>query len=212
MILEKLAHNGNAARWLLVLATVAFPLAAFSATHTVQFGGSVGFAYSPKSFTANLGDTVKWTGDFSMHPLSSTTIPTGAVAWHNGSGTSPYIYVIKVAGTYDYKCDVHAVMTGSFSVAATGSNGIPQIRPAEKPALQIETDRGNTIIGIPGSQTGIFSLKLYNALGVGLMNFPALQKTPGTLRFSLPKLPKGLYIVRVFTQGEILTKSFSIPE
>ena len=41
-----------------------------AATHTVEFGGSFGYTYSPGNFSANVGDTVMWKGDFTMHPLS----------------------------------------------------------------------------------------------------------------------------------------------
>ena len=91
-----------------------------AATHVVDFGGSLGFKYSPASFSAAVGDTVKWVGDFTMHPLSSTTIPTNAQTWHVTSGSS-FNYRITVAGDYNYKCDLHvgAGMTGSFKVVTT---------------------------------------------------------------------------------------------
>jgi plastocyanin len=90
-------------------------------THIVQFGGTVGFAYSPKTFSASVGDTVKWQGDFTMHPISSTSVPATAATWHNASG-AVFTYVIAVPGTYQYHCDVHASfgMTGSFSANPAG--------------------------------------------------------------------------------------------
>jgi plastocyanin len=53
----------------------------WATTHVVQFGGSLGFVFSPKDFSATVGDTVEWEGDFSVHPLSSTTIPANAPSW-----------------------------------------------------------------------------------------------------------------------------------
>jgi plastocyanin len=90
----------------------------WATTHVVQFGGSFGFAYSPSSLAAHVGDTVKWEGDFSMHPLSSTSVPATAQTWHAGSGSS-FIYAIKVAGSYDYHCDFHFAsgMAGSFTAS-----------------------------------------------------------------------------------------------
>jgi plastocyanin len=92
----------------------------WATTHVVQFGGSVGFAYSPSSFSAKVGDTVKWEGAFSAHPLSSTSVPATAQTWSVSTGSS-FVYVIKVAGTYNYQCDLHFAggMIGSFT--ATGS-------------------------------------------------------------------------------------------
>jgi plastocyanin len=92
--------------------------------HVIQFGGSLGFAYSPKSLAVVVNDTVTWVGDFGFHPLSSTTIPAGATPFSNGSGSS-FKYVVTVAGTYDYQCDNHGVtdgMVGSFTASITGIN------------------------------------------------------------------------------------------
>ena len=89
-------------------------------TQVVQFGGTLGFTYSPSSFNAKVGDTVEWEGDFTMHPLTSTTIPTGAASWQNTTGTA-FKYVIEVPGSYDYHCEIHYTigMAGSFTVSAT---------------------------------------------------------------------------------------------
>jgi plastocyanin len=214
MMNKNLSKTRGIALHMLLLAAFAIPLNTLAITHTVQFGGSFGMTYSPKSFSADLGDTVKWTGDFSVHPLSSTTIPSSAATWHNGSGTNPYIYVIKVAGTYNYQCDVHvsAGMIGSFTVSPVGINAAPRMSHAEKLALNITVDRGHAVIDIAGFTSGISSLKLYSALGAELAKFPAQNKASGLSRYVLPKLPKGLYIARAFTQGEILTKTFSVPE
>jgi plastocyanin len=90
----------------------------WATVHVVQFGGSFGFAYSPSTFPAHVGDTVKWEGDFSMHPLSSTSVPSGAQTWHVTSGSS-FNYPITVAGSYAYHCDLHFAggMAGTFTAA-----------------------------------------------------------------------------------------------
>jgi plastocyanin len=89
----------------------------FATTHVVQFGGSHGFTYSPALFSATVGDTVRWEGAFSSHPLSSTSVPAGAATWTQASGSS-FSYAIKVAGSYKYQCDIHVAsgMIGSFTV------------------------------------------------------------------------------------------------
>lgn len=98
-----------------MLALILTSVRAAADTHVVQFGGTFGFAYSPKEFSAKVGDTVLWSGDFSAHPLSSASIPKGAQSWHNVTGAL-FSYTIKVAGTYHYQCDVHfgMGMVGSF--------------------------------------------------------------------------------------------------
>jgi plastocyanin len=108
--------SGNCRIFIAVLCFSAQGL--WATTHVVQFGGSFGFAYSPSSLAAHVGDTVKWEGDFSMHPLSSTSVPATAQTWHAGSGSS-FIYAIKVAGSYNYHCDIHfsSGMAGSFTAS-----------------------------------------------------------------------------------------------
>ena len=69
-------------------------LPAGATTHVVKFGGSAGLKYVPAAFAATAGDTVTWEGDFSVHPLSSTTLPAGAATWHVATGTR-FTYVIK---------------------------------------------------------------------------------------------------------------------
>jgi plastocyanin len=214
MINKSVSSSGRMISKLLLLGIVAVPLTAPAVTHTVQFGGSLGNVYSPKSLTANIGDTIKWTGDFSMHPLSSTTIPASATAWHMGSGTTPFEYVIKISGTYNYKCDTHVSlgMIGSFTVNTVGTIGNPGIFPVENLAFQIIVSRGYTVARIRNSEPGTFSLKLYDALGSVLNVTPAVQREYGEYRYSFSRLPKGLYIARVAAKGKNFTRSFSIPE
>jgi plastocyanin len=102
----------------ILMMVMVFPMkGVFATTHVVQFGGSHGFTYSPSLFSATVGDTVHWEGDFSLHPLSSTLVPAGAATWSQASGSS-FVYAVKVAGSYKYQCDVHAGigMIGSFTV------------------------------------------------------------------------------------------------
>jgi plastocyanin len=96
--------------------------------HTVQFGGNLGLTFSPKSFSATVGDTVEWDGDFGPHVLSSTTIPAGAASWHNATGTT-FRYVITVAGSYNYQCDIHVSlgMIGSFTASGSAVREIPRL-------------------------------------------------------------------------------------
>lgn len=101
---------------ILVLCLV--PLAfAGATTHIVTF---VCCEYTPPSLQAAVGDTIEWQGNFSEHPLSSTTIPPGAPPFANSTGTT-FSYRIQIAGTYNYHCDFHTPsMAGSFTASAGG--------------------------------------------------------------------------------------------
>ena len=78
------------------------------------------FSFSIVSFDAVLGDTVKWTLVSGTHTTTSTSVPLGAATWDytfTGVGDS-FIYVIDVAGVYEYHCSFHPlIMVGSFSTS-----------------------------------------------------------------------------------------------
>lgn len=99
-----------------LLLAVIMSSTAFSTVHVIQFGGTFGNAYVPPSLTVTVGDTIEWQGPFSVHPLSSTSVPAGASAWHNGTGTV-FDYVVGIPGAYNYQCDVHGGlgMVGAFT-------------------------------------------------------------------------------------------------
>ena len=75
--------------WVMVLLTTVTTLHA--TTHVVQFGGTFGFTYSPNSLNVSEGDTVQWEGDFSMHPLSSTSVPVGASSFNQAFRQRIYV-------------------------------------------------------------------------------------------------------------------------
>ncbi len=89
--------------------TLLFALLLLSATsvfannYTITFPN---FAYIPDSLNVNVGDVITWTGSFSFHPLESTSIPAGAVAFSSSTGTT-YAYTITTPGTYRYHCAIH---------------------------------------------------------------------------------------------------------
>jgi|GEM_PF-6876220 plastocyanin len=119
--------NNVRCNWILsAIFSLVFAFSACAMTHVINFGGSLGFVYSPSQLNADVGDTISWRGDFSVHPLSSTSVPSGAAAFSNSSGTQ-FDYVIKVAGSYRYQCDVHFSigMVGSFTV--TGTSVVPRV-------------------------------------------------------------------------------------
>jgi plastocyanin len=132
-----------------VLAVVA---CAGAATHVIQFGGGVGLNYVPNTLNVTVGDVVQWQGDFSMHPLSSVSVPVGAATWHNGAGTS-FSYTVTVAGAYHYQCDIHGSlgMTGSFTAAGTGV----QSRATPATALPVARTATRAVYDLAGRQVPV---------------------------------------------------------
>ena len=86
-----------------------------SGTTVVQFGGTLGNNYGPATVTINVGDTVEWQGDFSVHPLVSDD-----GLWGTVSSNSAFSFTFNSPGTYTYHCQVHQAlgMTGEVIVLA----------------------------------------------------------------------------------------------
>ena len=141
----------------------------YATNHIIRFGGTFGNNYSPSELAVTVGDTVTWQGTFSSHPLSSTSIPQGAVSFHNGSGSS-FAYVVQVSGNYNYECDFHASsgMTGSFS--ATISSVEENSLSAQPAIFLLEQNHPNpfnpiTTIRYHLPITSNVELSIYNLLG-----------------------------------------------
>lgn len=106
---------------LLLSLIVSFAAHATTLTITVQ-----DFSFTPKNTTINLGDTLMFTWVNGSHTTTSTSIPSGAVAWDhpmNAANTS-FIYVPAVAGTYNYQCTPHASMGHVGSFIVNGTSGV----------------------------------------------------------------------------------------
>ena len=191
---------------LLFAVALIYSTSALATTHVVQFGGSLGFVYSPSSFSASVGDTVKWEGDFSMHPLSSTSVPSGAATFHMGSGTS-FSYVIHDAGTYDYRCDVHVSigMVGSFTAAASAV-----LRHAgvitNSASVALFTSGGRTF-GRLSLTTGEFvSGSLFGLDGRKLATVINTRLGPGVYAISLSNRVRGMQVFRISAGGREIFK------
>jgi plastocyanin len=188
-------------------------LSVFSAqatTHTIQFGGEVGLNYLPNQLNVSVGDTVRWVGSFSFHPLSSTSVPQGANSFSSSAG-STFSYVVPVAGTYNFHCTVHAVMTGSFTA------GVSAVSPAE---IASQPSSFNLVQNYPNP---------FNARTMIKFNLPAAQRVELTIysitgaeiatlidgyvpagEFTVPfeagNLSSGVYFYQLVSENHIETK------
>jgi plastocyanin len=99
----------------LALALVVAPVVAADRTVTIQ-----GFAFSPKTVSVNVGDTVTWrNNDDTAHTATdSGKFNTGDI----GPGAAKSV-TFKAAGTYSYICAIHPTMTGTVVVRAAGGGG-----------------------------------------------------------------------------------------
>jgi plastocyanin len=169
--------------WVIVLFTVAGTTHA--TTHVIQFGGSFGLTYSPNSLSISVGDTVEWEGDFITDPLSSTSVPTGAQKFYQGTG-NVFTYPVTVAGSYQYQCDVNfsSGMVGSITVSS--STGIENGKSFFTPyVFNLKQNYPNpfnpsTSILFSVASRSFVSLKIYNVIGKEVATIVSEELSPGT--------------------------------
>jgi plastocyanin len=79
-----------------------------------------GMAFSPASLTVAVGTTVTWTNnDAIAHTVTSDSslFDSGAITASGGyGGGGTYNYTFTTAGTYNYHCTIHTMMTGKIIV------------------------------------------------------------------------------------------------
>jgi hypothetical protein len=138
---------------------------------------------------------------FATHPLISTTIPPGALSFSNSSGTE-FKYVVTLPGTYNYQCDVHAGMVGSFTAAATAvakdqNSGIPG-------SLQLLQNYPNpfnpsTTIGYALPRDARVTLTILNIIGQEVATLVQGEQEAGyhEVRFDGGGLPSGVYVYKL---------------
>lgn len=97
---------------------------ATAAIRTVAFGGTTGFAYSPKCITVAAGQQVTFSGMFASHPLR----PGVGATTTAGSPNNPIMatstgttvnFTFPTAGMYPYNCQLHD---------GSGMNGVVKVQ------------------------------------------------------------------------------------
>ncbi|MCX6120121.1 MAG: T9SS type A sorting domain-containing protein [Ignavibacteriales bacterium] len=177
---------------------------AHATTHVIQFGGSFGETYSPSSMNVSVGDTIEWEGSFSFHPLSSTSVPAGALSFHQASGTV-FSYPVAIAGTYLYQCDFHASlgMTGLFNAATiTGvDNNQNSLRPDVFRLNQNFPNPFNptTMISFDLPFQTSVSIKVYNLIGQEVATILNENMDAGSYSkiWNAASIPSGVYLYRL---------------
>jgi len=146
-----------------------------------------------------------WEGAFSVHPMTSTTIPAGSQSWHNTTGNS-FRYVITVPGEYNYKCEVHTGMRGSFTVDNGTAVGMSAAlhRRSRVPALSVTGMRHseNLTIRIVTERPGMAELQVTDLHGVNIASIKNMGMTTGINHVRLKgAAAPGWYCIRMKFNG-----------
>jgi plastocyanin len=188
------------------------PVQMFATTHIVHFGD---YFFSPNSFSAQVGDTVTWQGDFSMHNTTSESIPAGAAPWSYGSTSdTTFSYVIKVAGTYHYECTFHVSlgMVGLFTVTAASAVRPTTAAPhgANSISVQALSHSGKLSLQLTLPQAGIVSFKIFNSAGRQVLSLGSLRLKAGANVIPLTALPSGSYHLKLIANEATVTQTLSL--
>ncbi len=191
------------------------PVQMFATTHIVHFGGSLGDVFSPDSFSAHVGDTVKWNGPFSMHTTTSESIPTGAASWSHGPASdTTFSYVIKMVGTYHYECTIHVAvgMVGVFTVTAASGVRSSTAAPVGSNTIAVHALPlpGKVFLLLTLPQAEVVSYKIINVAGRQLLADDGRKFEAGVNAIPLTALSNGIYLIKLIANGATVINTFSI--
>lgn len=188
---------------------VGFAIQTNATTHQILFGGATGFRYAPNILDVAVGDTIVWSGDFGSHPLASTSVPATAMPFSNSSG-SVFSYIIKVAGSYTFHCQIHSSMTGTIT---TSSAGVRENAIATIALLNYPNPVGSSTsfhFNLPTS--GNVSMKLYDIKGNMVADVMNGYRPSGENEVSLntQNLANGTYICKFESGVYLITREIVV--
>ena len=156
------------------------------------------FKFLDANITIQLGDTVQWLPldvPMMVHTITSTNIPTGAVAfdqiWQAPADTF-FQYVPQIAGLYEYQCTPHAIsynMVGSINVI----DGAANIDGSDQTEI-------NPIIYPNPTSNVVYIDKLYSKSKYNIYNHRGELIMAGKVdkTINLSTLKHGNYIIEIF--------------
>ncbi|HJY64712.1 MAG TPA: T9SS type A sorting domain-containing protein [Ignavibacteria bacterium] len=180
---------------------------------------SVGaMTFAPATASVTVGDTIKWVWVERFHTTTSTTIPTGALPWDAPiDSTHPsFIYVVAVAGQYDYRCNFHYLlgMVGTFNASPIGIINITGNIPGKFELYQNYPNPFNptTNIEFNVAENGFVSLKVFDITGREIENLVHENLQRGTYRvdWSGSGITSGVYFYTLKTSSFSDTKKMML--
>lgn len=191
---------------LLVLSMVA--VGSFAQTKVICTFGN--FAYNPETLpTLSIGDTVEWRGNFKNHPLTSDTIPAGALPFGKSDGNTPYQYVVTHEGHYSFFCAFHGTsqgMVGRFNVVTNSVKNAPSVSGIKLEQNYPNPALGMTNIGFSLEKATAVTISLYTSTGEFVKSLASGTFDGGkqSVTVDASTLPNGVYFYRLSANGETL--------
>lgn len=194
-----------------ILLMGAFCINAFATIHTVTVNSNFFF---PSSFSASVGDTVRWVWVSGSHTTTSTTIPGCATIWNAPmtSSNDTFEYVIPCDSTYNYKCTPHG-FTGTFTATVAGieeNDPFSDLKMLVKFFPNPVTVSGK--VTFECSQPTNMSLAIYDLNGRMLQEHSMRSENgENKFEFDTASLPAGTYIYSLASDDKkIVSGKFSV--
>jgi len=166
------------------------------------------FSFSPASFTAVVGDTVKWVWSAGTHTTTSTSVPAGANTWNNpmNSSNTTFEYIITTPGNYNYWCAIHTTMMEASFTA--NPNSVPVITDSNKVVAFVFPNPANAQLTVKLSNyTPDNELVITDMLGKEI-DRTTLKSTSNIIDIS--GWQKGVYLYTVRRNTEVMKGKFEI--
>lgn len=197
--------------YLLIILIVALQAIASATTHTITTSG---FAFAPDSINANVGDTVIFNVNFSVHTVQQVSSATWAAngttplsgGFANSSGSTYQVVMTQAdVGVIYYVCTIHVASTQMkgriFVAGGTGIENIPSAaalpypNPADKQLNLLTTSTGN------------ISYTITDLLGQTIRKGIEFATAQGTLTVDVSTIPDGNYILSMTNAEGIASKN-----
>jgi plastocyanin len=162
-------------------------------------GTGVANQFFPSAVTANVGDVIQFILASGTHNVTSVTVPATAAAMSSGNMSTPgqmYNYTVTVAGTYSYRCTLHAGMNGTVTASAVGIAD-----PSIDLLTQVYPNPFRDKITVKYS--GIEKVEFYNVVGEKVKSVE-MDQIEGKIEVDMETLPSGIYFFRSYKDGDIV--------
>ncbi len=199
----------------LIFTAIFFLIFILARTYTNTQVISVGsMTFTPSTASVTVGDTIKWVWVERFHTTTSTAVPAGAVTWDAPiDSTHPsFIYVVAVAGQYNYRCNFHYLMgmVGTFNASPIGIINITSNTPEKFELYQNYPNPFNptTNIEFDIAEDGFVSLKVFDVTGREIESLVHENLQKGTYRvdWSGTGITSGVYFYTLKTLNFSETK------
>lgn len=177
----------------LFLGSFFFATRSFSTIVNIQVGPGGSFTFNPSSVSVTVGDTIRWTWASPTHDVVSTSVPGGAATFNSGIQNTGFVfnYIITVAGSYSYVCNVHPGMNGSINASPSS---ITQVNNSVPDKFELQQNYPNPF----NPETNIkFSLPANSTVKLSVINLVGQE----IVRLVDQSLPAGNYVVDFNANG-----------